>query len=122
MDKQITFTPSDIHIAARIRFARTRHELSIDDLASRSGLPSSDLRELELAERSLTAVELHQLADALDLPLEWFLGESLLTDLCGEWRVLDCFRSLHVQQREAIIHLLLDVATGAIVTDHYSSH
>jgi transcriptional regulator with XRE-family HTH domain len=56
-------------IAARVRELRTSHHLSLDALATRSGVSRSMLSLIERGESSPTAVILEKLAAALDVTL-----------------------------------------------------
>jgi Zn-dependent peptidase ImmA (M78 family) len=65
-----------VDLARRIAAARGAARLSLDELAARSGIPSSVLADIERGDRLVTTTELVALGDSLDRPVDWFVDES----------------------------------------------
>lgn len=63
-------------VGERVASARTAAGLTQAQLAARSGLERTALAKVERGQRQLTALELSQLAAALERPLDWFVFES----------------------------------------------
>ncbi|MGA6205478.1 helix-turn-helix domain-containing protein [Nocardia testacea] len=64
-------------LGERIAAARKDHNLTQDHLANRVGIERTALGRIEKGERKVSAVELVDLATALDLPLAWFVRDPL---------------------------------------------
>ena len=64
-------------LGERIAAARRDLNLTQEHLASRVGLERTALGRIEAGERKVSAVELVDLADALDAPLAWFVRDPL---------------------------------------------
>lgn len=64
-------------LGERIAAARRDLNLTQEHLASKVGLERTALGRIEAGERKVSAVELVDLADALDVPLAWFVRDPL---------------------------------------------
>lgn len=64
-------------VGARVALARRTLNLTQADLAGRIGLDRSALAKIEAGSRNLSALELAALARATDLPIDWFIAESV---------------------------------------------
>ena len=64
-------------LGIRIAEARTAHELTQEHLASRVGIDRTALGRIENGERKVSAVELVDLAAAVERPLAWFVRDPL---------------------------------------------
>ncbi|MDN5854534.1 MAG: helix-turn-helix domain-containing protein [Actinomycetia bacterium] len=64
-------------LGERIAAARRDLDLTQHHLASRAGLERTALGRIEAGERKVSAVELVDLANALDAPLAWFVRDPL---------------------------------------------
>ena len=69
--------PDWSEIGARVAFARHAHNLTQAALAGRIGVDRSALARIESGSRQLSALELAALARATDLPIDWFIGDSV---------------------------------------------
>ena len=64
-------------VGTRVALARHAHNLTQAALAERIGVDRSALARIESGSRQLSALELAALARATDLPIDWFIGESV---------------------------------------------
>ena len=68
-------TGMNVALAATLRAERAVKRMTIDNLASQSGIPKRTLIRLLLAERTINVEHLNSLADALQVPIatliEW---------------------------------------------------
>lgn len=86
--------PPQEDLKRRLRAGRVLADLTINELAERvdpdAGLGERTLRKLESGETQLRAPLLRELAEALDLPYEWFtvpsIAEVFGTTPSGAWR------------------------------------
>jgi transcriptional regulator with XRE-family HTH domain len=71
-------SPAATHIGGRIRTARESSTLTQDDLASRSGIDSSNVRAYESGRAMPSIHTLLRIADALRTPVDYFLKDVTL--------------------------------------------
>lgn len=69
--------PDWSEVGARVALARRTHKLTQADLAERIGVDRSAVARIESGGRQISALELAALARATDLPIDWFIGESV---------------------------------------------
>ena len=63
-------------VSQKLRYARLRASLSIDDLSKSTGLPSEQLSQFEIDSRDMKFSQLEVVAEALDAEILSFFSES----------------------------------------------
>ena len=104
-------------IVRRIQLTRNQRSLTVTELSDLCGLRPEQILAFEQDDDMITAVELGQIAQTLNMPVEFFVQDRPLLDWSGEWQVLHTYRCLRRHQREGLIQLLLDLAGDVPVTD-----
>ena len=107
----------NLNIGRRLELVRLQRDLSIEELALRTGIRFDQLHAFESDEDMITAVELSEVADVLNMPIEFFIHDAPLLDCAGEWQALHAFRQLDRQNQERIVRLLSDLAGDVPVTN-----
>jgi transcriptional regulator with XRE-family HTH domain len=67
---------TDLAIGARLKALRTTHQLTLDELATRSGVSRAMISRIERGEASPTAALLARLSEALGLSLSAFFADD----------------------------------------------
>ena len=104
-------------IGQRLKLVRIQRDLSIEELALRTGIRFDQLHAFESDEDMITAVELHELAEVLNIPIEFFIHDAPLLDCAGEWQALHSFRQLDHQKQQRVVQLLSDLVVDIPVTN-----
>lgn len=90
-------------IGDRIKKGRTLRKLSLRELGDRAGLSHSQISYLEKGERSVTGPVLLSLAEALDLPLDYFVIQSSPTIKGVSYRKI---KSLSKGENDMILEMI----------------
>ena len=64
--------PIDLHVGARVRFARTLRNLSQDVLGEAAGVSFQQIQKYERGTNRISASVLFAFAERLELPVDWF--------------------------------------------------
>ncbi|APZ93426.1 helix-turn-helix domain-containing protein [Fuerstiella marisgermanici] len=107
----------NLKIGRRLKLVRVQRDLSIEELASRTGIRFDQLHAFESDEDMITAVELSEVADVLNMPVEFFIHDAPLLDCAGEWQVLHAFRQLDRPKQQRVVQLLSDLLGDVSVTN-----
>ena len=65
-------TAVDAFVGMRLRLARRELGISIQELAQRTSIAPQQVHKYETAQTRISVSRLHQLAQVLDKPIEWF--------------------------------------------------
>lgn len=107
----------NLNIGRRLKLVRRQRDLSVEELALRSGIRFDQLHAFESDEDMITAVELHEVAKALNMPIEFFIHDAPLLDCAGEWQALHTFRHLDPQKQQRVVQLLSELVDDVSVTN-----
>lgn len=102
------------------RIARTRHQnrLTPDQLAELVEIDTQTLRRFESGQSPISAIELAEVAKALQMPIEFFVHDGgPLLDWFGEWQVMHTFRQLDAASQKRLIRFLTDLSAGVAITN-----
>ena len=94
-----------VELGHRLRDARNNRNLNQDEVAEALELPRTAIVKIETGERSVSTLELAQLADLYVRPVAQFFSEESLDDdvLVALYRLDPAF-STEPQVREAVLH------------------
>jgi len=118
MDEPPTTPEIDRAIGLRLRARREALGLSPQELAMSCNFHSDEIPRYESGGRGLSAAQLCQLADLLEVPLTFFHEAS---NSRGGDDLLRQFARLSPSARQQVVDLAVELVTGGAVREHGSS-
>jgi transcriptional regulator with XRE-family HTH domain len=113
-----TIHPIDAHVGASIRARRKELHLSMIELGNVVGITYQQVQKYELGVNRVSASKLHQIAEALCVPVASFFPANSTTEAPAplvldprERDIVMRFRKLRTDQRKALESMLANIAT-----------
>lgn len=104
----------DKTLGARIRQARETQGMTQEDLGDALGKDQKTISMYENGRRSISALDLFELARVLQTPITYFFDEDISPDQSLDDDMLYVFHQLSSQElREAILHVVRVLATAS---------
>lgn len=98
-------------IADNVRLYRKRRNLTQLELAERADLSVDSIKRVERGSRTMSLENFMRIADALDVPLPYFIYESLNIIPITE-RIQNVLNSKNEKQREYLVRMFEEMARG----------
>ena len=100
------YTPTIIkNIAVRIDLLRTEQNLSIRDLAKKSGISKSQLSDILLGNKNPNVYSLHLICTALGISLSDFFDDNVIVLRGKEAILIKIYHELSPMSQDALIKL-----------------
>lgn len=107
----------DCKIGSRLRARREAIGISADELADACGLTVAQVLKFEAGSTGLSAAQLCQLADLLEVPMTYFHGPrftaAALADSSTNGQLLEVFSHLSAEGRQEVLSLAVALARRA---------
>ena len=98
-------------IADNVRIYRKQRNLTQFELTEKAELSVDSIKRIERGNRTMSLENFMRIADALAVPLSYFLYENL-SEIPITERVLNVINSKNAKQKEYLIHMLEEMAFG----------
>ena len=96
------------NFANRLKEARKAKDLTQEAVGKLSGIPTAAISHFEVGRRAPSLENLHRLADALGVSVDYLLGRKVAADLAGPKfeKVFRAFESLSESDRKEVTNFI----------------